>query len=230
MAGGMHPFRSARLVLATAFSVCSCASFWSPETLTTRDGQTFRRPIWTTDGLYLANIDGPGALFLAPPPRDVFGYRSVYVEDIRIRTKRGHPKLDSAEQERIRAYVRRQAARSLERNDWAVVDGPGPGTLRLRVALDEIEFQHMPFRQDTSILNPSGGIEIALELCDSVEGHRVLLFASKRMLPFRTYSGAEHLAVKRIDWAFVEFMIDLDRRIGQMRRGRFPVPAQSAGD
>ena len=203
-----------------ALSMIGCA-----ELRTTLKGvRSFEQPVWTTDGMYLADL-GPGVLFLAPTARNLRGYRRVLLDEIRIGTKQGSPKLRASEREWLEASVRRTLLRMLGRNDWSLANAPAPDVLRVRVALFDLEFQrnfYVPW--GTVMLGPSGRASIVLELRDSLERDRLLLYGDKSELPFRVYYGSRQIPVWRVRDAFYEFSLDAHRLLVAAQRGHFESP------
>jgi hypothetical protein len=65
-----------------------------------------------------------------------------------------------------------------------------------------------------------------LELRDAEKNERILLFGSRRRLPFGVYSGLglDVVSIRRVEDAFDDFSIDIRRRLGQVQRGEFPPP------
>jgi len=213
-------------VAITALSISACASDWTPETYTTRDGQTFAWPVWTTEGMYLAPPSNRGALFLAPPPLDLARYEAMLIDEIQFRTQDGIPEPRASEREWLEALCRAHLRRMFTRSHWPVVDAPGPGVLRARISVSEIHFPRHDYSLGMSVLNPSGGADFVFELRDSLEHDRVLIFADKRALPLRAYSGVENVGLHRVGSAFLEFTYDLGRRLAVARRGEHPPPLQ----
>ncbi len=202
----------------------SCAS----NPLPTLDQVIGRRPysgaVWTTDGMYLV-ARGPGALFIASAPVDLNDYRGVMLDSIHIEGKEGLRALRPAEEEWLRASLRRGLLRLFDQPDWS--PQPDADVLSVRLAVTDVEF-HRPHSNPsgTVIANRARDITMVLELRDSVSHNRVLVFGEKGELPFGSYSGSEQVEISRIKDAFRDFMEDARRHLVAAKRGYYPPPPQ----
>jgi hypothetical protein len=212
------------VVIVAVLSV-GCGSLWTADKVRTWDLSSYALPVWTTDGMYFVS-GRAGALFLTPPPLDLNHYRGVVVDEIQISTKNRSRELKPSEEERLKDYFTRRLEHVFERNGWRIVDAPGEDMLRLRLAVKGVELRRSHRSHAGSIVSgvSSDKITITLELRDSVDSDRRLLFGDKRRLPFGVYSGTDSVSIRRVEDAFYYFSIDFRRRLGQVARGEFPPP------
>ena len=208
--------------LVTILAMVGCAS----NPLPTVDQLIGRRPysgaIWTTDGMYLV-ARGPGALFIASSPVNLNVYRGVMLDEIRISTKEGSRNLRPQEEEWLRASLRRGLLRLFGQRDWS--PRPDAGVLRVRLAVKDVEFHQVGKNAGGAIIaNEGRSITMILELRDSVERHRVLVFGERSELPFATYSGLQQVDINRVKDAFRDFAEDARRHLSAAKRGDYPPP------
>ena len=185
-------------------------------------------PVWTEDGLYLVQHDGPGALFLPPQP-GLDRYSALFVEDIQLGFKPGVPDFEPREAQRLVGMVRRNALRFMASHGWERADGPAPGTLRMRIAIRDIDVQPTIIRGSGSVVfRPSGGASITLELRDSTDARRVFLYGQHRQLPHGWYGGPGHIEAERVADAFYEYAKDLVYFVDKAGKGEFQAPRKRA--
>ncbi len=208
-------------VVIVAVSSVGCTPAWTAH---------FGEPVWTTDGLYLVR-GRSGALFLTPPPLDLSRYRGVILEEIQISTKHESGGLTPSIEARLRGYFTRRLKNVFERHGWAIVETPGEGVLRVRLAVGDLELRRPSrrFHFGTVVTEPSvHRITIVLELRDSVTNDRRLLYGDKCSLPFGVYAGSESIPIRRVEDAFYYFSTDLRHRLVQVERGEFPPPPRAS--
>ena len=185
-------------------------------------------PVWTEDGLYLVQHDGPGALFLPPQP-GLERYSALFVEDIQLGFKPGVPDFEPREAQRLVSMVRRNVLRFLASNGWERAYQPGPGTLRMRIAISDIDVQPTIIRgSGSAVFRPSGGASITLELRDSMNAQRVFLYGQRRQLPHGRYGGPGHIEAERVADAFYEYAKDLVYFVDKAGKGEFHAPRKRA--
>jgi len=216
-------------VAIAILSMVGCASSWTPGHVRTDNFESYALPVWTTDGMYLVS-GRAGALFLAPPPRDLSRYRGVVLDDIEISTKQRSRELKPLEEERLKAYFTRRLAHVFESNGWPIVDTPAEDVLRVRLAVKDLKLRGSRASHHGKIVlgTSSEKITIALELRDAVDSDRRLLFGDNRRLPFGAYSGTDSVSIRRVEDAFYDFSIDIRRRLNQVQRGEFPPPPRTS--
>lgn len=203
-------------VVVAAMSSVSCASD--------------RAPVWTDDGMYLANVR-TGALFLTPSPPDLHHYRGVVLEEIQISTTQQSRDLKPFEEERLKRYVIRRLERVFGRNGWPIVETPGEDVLRVRVAVKNLQLRKWRHSHDGKIVSNASldKITIMLELRDAITSDRRLWFGRNRRLPFGVYNGSDSVSIRRVEDAFYDFSIDIWRHLDQVQRGEFPPPSRPSG-
>ena len=207
-----------------AFAISGCNSF-TPDTYSAGT-LTLRSPVWTDDGLYLVDRAGPGLLFITHPMTELNHYEGLFIDDIEIRSKEGTPDLRAKEEEWLRGYCRRAIQRVFKTSDWSIVDERGDGVMQVRMAVTDLEFRRTYLDGGSSAtLNPSGGITVVLELRDSVNDRRLLLFTEKRELPFGVYLGPGHIELERIEDALLGFTRDVQVNLDAARHWKLPKPA-----
>ncbi len=212
--------------LSTALAALTLYGCAFTPTVHRTDTETFHSPVWTTEGLYLVDMWGPGVLFITHPATGLELYTGVMIDDIEIRSKEGAPELLPAELEWLRGYCRRTLLRAFRTNDLELADAPGPVVLRVRMAINDVDFKRRYLDGGGSFtLNPSGGITAVLELRDSVDRTRVMLFSEKRPLPKGVYLGPGWIERERIEDAVHEFTLDVRMHIEAAHLGDLPVPA-----
>jgi hypothetical protein len=212
------------LAIAAASSL-GCGSLWAPQTVMTRDLESFALPVWTSDGMYLVS-GRAGALFLTPSPLDLSRYRGVLLEEIQIITKHRSRELKPAEAERLKGYFTRRLEHVFESSGWPILETPDADVLRVRLAVRDVELRGRRRSHFGNVVSgvSSDKITIALELRDAVNDDRRLLFGDKRRLPFGVYAGSDSVSIRRVEDAFYYFSIDIRRRLDQVQRGEFPPP------
>ena len=220
----MHFVQWLTLAIVAASSL-GCGSFWTPQTVWTRDLESFPLPVWTTDGMYLVS-GRAGALFLTPDPLDLSRYRGVLLEEIQITTKHRSRELKPVEAERLKQYFTRRLEHVFESSGWTIQESPGADVLRARLAVKDVELPGGRRSHFGNIVSgvSSDKITIALELRDAADRDRRLLFGDKRRLPFGVYVGSDSVSIRRVEDAFYYFSIDIRRRLEQVQRGEFPAP------
>jgi hypothetical protein len=211
-------------VLVAILPMVGCSSDPPPTVDQMIGRRMYSGSIWTVDGMYLV-ARGPGALFIADPPLRLNDYRGVMLDEIQISTKEGSRDLKPTEEEWLRASFRRGLLRLFDQRDWS--PQPDADVLRVRLAVTEVEFQRRTQNVGSSLITgvrSDQSITIILELRDSVERSRVLVFGEKTELPFGTYSGVGEVGVKRVKDAFREFTRDARRHLAAAKRGDYPPP------
>ncbi len=210
--------------LAAILSMIGCAS----DPPSWFDVAIGRRPhsgsIWTVDGMYLV-ARGPGALFIADPPLRLNDYRGVMLDEIQISIKKGSRDLKPTEEEWLRASLRRGLLRLFDQRSWS--PQPEADVLRVRLAVRDVEFDHRTEHVGSSLVSGvrnEQNITLILELRDSVERSRVLVFGEKAELPFGVYSGLGQVEINRVKDAFREFSRDARRHLVAAKRGEYPPP------
>ncbi len=189
----------------------------------------FTHPVWTSDGLYLVERSGPGALFLTPPPAVLANYQKIILEDISLGFKEGIRELSAAEQTRAQSMIRRNMLRMLSQQGRVLADRPGPGTLRMRISVTLIDYPPNPRHGLSLLAVASGGnARITVELRDSLDGRRLLLYGQNRQFPRHIYSGTGPIAAQRLADVFIEYTLDLWRTIEKAERGSLAGPATLA--
>ena len=116
------------------------------------------------------------------------------------------------------------------RNGWLIAESPGEDVLRVRLAVKGLELERWPLSHFGTIFanSSTGRIAIVLELRDAEKNERILLFGSRRRLPFGVYSGLDVVSIRRVEDAFDDFSFDIRRRLRQVQRGEFPPPSEPA--
>ena len=212
--------------LAAAFAALALSgcSYFAPDTHSTGT-ETFRSPVWTTDGLYLVDMVGPGVLFITHPMTVLNRYAGLLIDEIQVRSKEGAPVLRPEEEEWLKGYCRRAMQRVFKASDWSLVDERGAGVMQLRLAVTDVEFRRTYLDGGSSAtLNPSGGITVVLELRDSLDDRRLMLFTEKRELPFGVYLGPGHIELERIEDALYGFTRDVRVHLDAARHWNLPKP------
>jgi hypothetical protein len=212
------------VVTVLSFAAFGCARQPSPI-----ERLGLEHPVWTRDGLYLVEQNEPGALFLTPTPLRLEAYDSVVVDEIRLGFKEGGPEFRALEHRQAVAMVRRNILRRLSTLGLERAEESGPGTLRLRIAITQIDYEPRFIREASSLLlTSSGGATITLELRDGLDGRRLLVYVQNRQLPFGLYLGAQHVGAERIADTFYEYSRDLLRHLREANRGELPGPKTQA--
>ena len=220
----MRFVQSLSVVIAAVLFV-GCASPSEPREIWTRKMGAVTLPVWTTDGMYLVT-GRAGALFLKPSSSELNRYRGVVLEEIQISTKPRSRDIKPSEEKRLKGYFTRRLERMFRRNGWLIAESPGEDVLRVRLAVKGLELERWPVSHFGTIFanSSTGRIEIVLELRDAEKNERILLFGSRRRLPFGVYSGLDVVSIRRVEDAFDDFSIEFRRRLGQVQRGEFPPP------
>jgi hypothetical protein len=152
-------------------------------------------------------------------------YRGVMLDEIEISLKEGSRSLRANEEEWLRASLRRGLLRLFGERNWS--RQPDAGVLRIRLALRDVEFRRYGGHVGSTVVandSKSNNVTMILELRDSVERDRVLVFGEKTELPFGTYSGLGQVDINRVKDAFRDFAEDARRHIKAAKRGDYPPP------
>jgi len=147
------------------------------------------------------------------------------LDEIQISTKEGSRELKPTEEEWLRASFRRGLLRLFDQRSWS--PQPDADVLRVRLAVRDVEFHRRTKNVGSSLISGvrSGqDITLILELRDSVERSRVLVFGEKTELPFGTYSGLGQVDINRVKDAFRDFTEDARRHLVAAKRGEYPPP------
>jgi hypothetical protein len=217
------PLRLSAAIACLAWVISGCAH----EPAAVKMG--FEHPVWSSDGLYLVEHIGPGALFLAPPPLELDRYDGVIFEGLQLGYREGVPELNPRQTARLVEWVERNALRALRSQGLQRAEEAAPGKLRMRIAIKQIDYE--PFRlygASSIALRASGGAQITLELRDSVDNRRLFIYAQHRQLPWASYGGPGRIGADRVADAFYEYSEDLARHVGRAERGQYPGPRKHA--
>jgi len=172
---------------------------------------------------------GPGALFLTPPPLTLANYRSVVIDEITFSFKERVAELSAAEQKRARFMLRRNMRRMLSQQDLQLADRPGPGTLRMRIAVTQIDYpDNVLHGVSLTAVAAAGNVQITVELRDSLDDRRLLIYGQSRQFPFKIYSGPGRMEAQRLADAFIEYTLDLWQTIEKAERGSLAGPRTHA--
>ena len=193
------------------------------------DEMGFTHPVQTSDGMYLVERPGPGVLFLARSPLALERYNHFIVEEIRLGFREGFPDFIPSEHEKATALVRRNVLRRLSLHGWQPATDPGPDTLRMRIAITEIDYQPRALQGgDSLVVTASGGAKMTVELRDSSNNRRLLIYAQHRELTYAVYAGPRRIEAERLADTFIEYSEDLARCLAQIEGGNFPAPRPHA--
>lgn len=185
--------------------------------------------VWTPDGLYLAGHAIPGALFIRPAQAILDGYESFLIDEIELTFKEKVRKFSAPEHLRTTNLVRRNITGKLSEFGLQSSEEPGPGALRLRIAITHIAYQRVVVRPGSEVvLDPSRGAVITLEFRDSVDDNLLLWYSQHRLLPYAVYFGPLTVGAERIADAFYEFLEDLAPLLEKAERGALPGPRSVA--
>ncbi len=185
--------------------------------------------VWTPDGLYLAGHAIPGALFIRPAQAILDGYEAILIDEIELTFREKVRKFSAPDHLRTTNLVRRNISGKLSEFGLQSSEEPGPGTLRLRVAITHIKYQRVVVRPGSEVvLDPSRGAVITLEFRDSVDDNRLLWYSQHRLLPYGVYRGPRTIGAERIADAFYEFLEDFARLLEKAERGALPGPRSVA--
>jgi len=130
------------------------------------------------------------------PKYDLGNYGSFIVDPVKIIfNERSKAKVKNWDDlENLRAYMRNALIDALEPRYNAVAARPGPGTLRVRIALTSIE-RSAPLKL--------GGVSMELELVDTQTGEQIvaLIESQKKGVPFYGYDQWSGAKAVMDDWA-----------------------------
>jgi len=211
--------------LALTLTFCGCAGYFTPK-VHKAGTDTFHSPVWTTEGLYLVDIGGPGVLFIRHPATDLSHYTGLLIDDIQIHSKEKNTQLRPKEEESLRNYTRRALLRVFDKSELALVDSPGTDVLRVRISISDVDFERIYLDgANSKTVSPSGGFTAVLEFRDSLNRDRLMLFTEKRVLPMGTYFGPGAIELERIEDAVDNFARDVRVHVIAARNGSLPAPA-----
>jgi len=109
--------------------------------------------------------------------------------------------------------------------DWSLQ--PDADVLRVRLAVKDVEFRRITQHVGSTVVSgrrSATSVTMILELRDSLERSRLLVFGQKAELPFGAYSGLGQVDINRVRDAFRKFTEDARRHLVAARRGDYPPP------
>jgi len=127
----------------------------------------------------------PGDLF-AHPSRSIDDYDDIVVGDVQVSYAPGQEPLSEQDTRRLRSMVYEIITTQIPAAGQLAVDRPGPCTVRLDVALAELEFPKPGSRTN-------GGTTITLEFRDSLNGDPVVRYRRHRELGMASSPEASEL-------------------------------------
>jgi len=157
--------------------------------------------------------EASGALFVRPPRPSLDAYRAYLLEPTRLHfvPLSGKPTRGQA-RNLSRAMSRRLASEVESAFRWERVEAPGPGVVRVRSLVSNIEFSSPDvsnFTRTTALVSSSGSVVFSLEFLDAITGETLVRYAVRRPLPGGTFSVPSWHELDRARLVFRRFAADV---------------------
>ena len=200
--------------------LASCGVFFLTGCATSEQARSVKKSGFLGDYSQLKKGGGERALlYYVRPGVSWAGYDKVILDSVSIWHSENSQFDDVPKEEldNLAHYLYDAVKKQLEQN-WTIVDNPGPGTIRLRMALTEAEGASREMDIVTTYLPPArlisegtklttgthafvGDATIELEVLDSISSDRLIAIVDKR-------SGGKHYEGSTDNWADIKQACD----------------------
>jgi len=207
-------------LLILVIMLATCGIFFLTGCATSEQARGVKKSGFLGDYSQLQKGGGERALLYYVKPGVYWaGYDKVILDSVSIWYSENSEFEDVPQEEldNLAHYLYDAVKKQLEQN-WTIVDKPGPGTIRLRMALTEAEGASREMDIATTYLPPArlisegtklatgthafvGETTIELEVLDSISNDRLLAIVDKR-------SGGKHYEGSTDNWADVKQACD----------------------